>query len=122
MKGINAYNRKECSFGGRNPKQSPSRSGSRRLRKCGFLVATAAAGHVMVSRGGCAALLEASPDGAPRFAEPPGLLIGDSIAKLIDGGFQKFFLTADGKRKPALAFELKGDARISRKICAKRWG
>jgi hypothetical protein len=30
------------------------------------------------------------------------------IAKLVDGGFQKFFLAPDGSRKPALASELKG--------------
>jgi len=30
------------------------------------------------------------------------------IAKLVDGGFQKFFLAPDGGRKPALAPELKG--------------
>jgi len=29
------------------------------------------------------------------------------IGKLVDGGFQKFFLVPDGRKKPALASELK---------------
>src|SRR5947207_5534490 len=37
-----------------------------------------------------------------------GRLIGDEIGVLTDSGFQKFFLTPSGKRKPALAEELKG--------------
>ena len=33
--------------------------------------------------------------------------MGDEIGTLVDGGYQKFFLTPSGKRKPALAEELK---------------
>ena len=33
--------------------------------------------------------------------------IGDEIGALVDGGYQKFFRTPGGKKKPALADELK---------------
>ena len=33
--------------------------------------------------------------------------MGDEIGTLVDGGYQKFFRTPSGKRKPALAEELK---------------
>ena len=36
-----------------------------------------------------------------------GILIGADIGSLVDGGYQKFFRTAAGKQKPALAEELK---------------
>jgi hypothetical protein len=36
-----------------------------------------------------------------------GMLIGDEIGALVDGGYQKFFRTPSGKNKPALADELK---------------
>ena len=38
---------------------------------------------------------------------PAGMLIGDEIGNLVDGGYQKFFRTQTGKNKPALADELK---------------
>jgi hypothetical protein len=37
-----------------------------------------------------------------------GLVIGDEVGALVDGGFQKFFQAPSGRRKPALASELKG--------------
>ena len=36
-----------------------------------------------------------------------GILMGDEIGALVDGGYQKFFRTPGGKNKPALADELK---------------
>ncbi len=46
-------------------------------------------------------------DGALRPDGRAGILIGSDIAPLVDGGYQKFFRTAAGKQKPALADELK---------------
>ena len=46
-------------------------------------------------------------DGVPRVIYKPGVVMGNEIGLLTDGGFQKFFLTPSGKRKPALAEELK---------------
>jgi hypothetical protein len=66
-------------------------SGSRRIR---------------VSRNGCAAILEL-PDGAVRVVERAGVIMSGEIGVLVDGGFQKFLETPGGKRKPALASDLR---------------
>ena len=76
------------------------------LRKAGFAVSPAPGGRVMVTRDGCAAALE-NHAGSPRVAERAGLVMAGGIGKLVDGGFQKFFLAPDGRKKPALAAELK---------------
>ena len=63
-------------------------------------------GAVRVTRGDCAVDLR-EEDGAVRAVSPAGILMGDEIGALVDGGFQKFFRTPSGKKKPALADELK---------------
>ncbi len=75
-------------------------------RQAGFSVETQPGGQVRVSRNGCAAVLAGDGD-VPRVVQRAGILIGDEIASLVDGGYQKFFQTALGRRKPALAAELK---------------
>ena len=45
--------------------------------------------------------------GSVRAVSPAGILMGDEIGALVDGGYQKFFRTPSGKKKPALADELK---------------
>src|SRR6185295_18066251 len=77
------------------------------LRKQGFSV-KAAAGRVMVTRDSYAVVLEDVPGGLPRVAERAGVLMPGGIGKLVDGGFQKFFLSPDGRKKPALAEDLRG--------------
>ena len=76
------------------------------LRKAGFTVAPAGSGRVMVSRGCYAAVLEDAAAG-PRVVERAGILMPGGIGKLVDGGYQKFFLAPGGRKKPALASELK---------------
>lgn len=76
------------------------------LCKAGFTVTPGQSGVSRVSRGEFALDLketngELRPDGRA------GILIGNDIASLVDGGYQKFFRTAGGKQKPALADELK---------------
>jgi len=75
-------------------------------KAAGFTVASIDGGRVRVSRGCVAAVLEES-GGAPRVAERAGIVMGNEIGALVDGGFQKFFQTPSGKRKPAQAAELK---------------
>ncbi len=65
-----------------------------------------AGNHTRVSRNGCAAVLHDVPGDRPDV-EKAGILIGDEIGKLVDGGFQKFFLTPSGRKLPALASHLK---------------
>jgi hypothetical protein len=75
------------------------------LRKAGFN-ATPQGSAVRVSRGDCA--IDLAQDGnTVRAAGRAGVVMGSEIGALVDGGFQKFFQTPTGKRKPALADELK---------------
>jgi hypothetical protein len=88
------------------PKNSTFSERMENLRKAGFTVTPAAGGTVRVSRGDCA--IEMKDDGgAVRASSRSGILLCGEIAWLVDGGFQKFFRTQDGKQKPALAEELK---------------
>lgn len=76
------------------------------LKRAGFSVSPRSDGTVRVSKGECAVALRES-DSQVRPAQLAGILVGDEIASLVDGGYQKFFRTPSGKTKPALAAELK---------------
>jgi hypothetical protein len=76
------------------------------LRTSGFTAAPLADGWVRVSRAECAVDLK-EEGGAVRGEGRAGVLMGPEIGALVDGGFQKFFQTSTGKRKPATAAELK---------------
>lgn len=76
------------------------------LRSAGFTVASISGGAVRVSREGCAVDLGEEADSV-RALNRAGISLGDEIAVLVDGGFQKFFRTPSGTRKPATAGELK---------------
>ena len=76
------------------------------LRNSGFTVATLPGGAVRVSRGDTAVDLR-DEEGVARPVAPAGILICGEIGALVDGGYQKFFRTAAGTKKPALAEELK---------------
>jgi hypothetical protein len=76
------------------------------LRKAGFMVSPVAGGRVRVRRDVYAIDLT-DADGAVHSVGTAGILMGDEIGVLVDGGFQKFFQTPSGKKKPALADELK---------------
>jgi len=75
-----------------------------KLRKAGFTV-TPLNGSYRVTRDRCGIDIK-EHQGALHIAERGGILMGDEIGLLIDGGYQKFFRTPSGKRKPALAEEL----------------
>jgi hypothetical protein len=75
-------------------------------RSAGFTVERMGGGRVRISRDGAAAVVEASADGTPRFIERAGVMMGQEIARLVDGGYQKFMQTPNGKRRPALAHDL----------------
>src|SRR3954454_10705336 len=76
------------------------------LRQAQFTINKSSDGAVRVTRGDCPVFLR-EEDGAVRAVSPAGILMGDEIGALVDGGFQKFFRTPSGKKKPALADELK---------------
>jgi hypothetical protein len=76
-------------------------------RAAGFRIEFLGGGKTRIDRDGIATLVEPGNDGIPRVTERAGVVMGKEIGTLTDGGFQKFFTTPSGKRKPALAEELK---------------
>ena len=77
------------------------------LHRAGFTVTPIDSGLVRVSRAGFALDLKEATSGVD-IAGRAGVAMGNEIGALVDGGFQKFFRTPSGKKKPALADELKG--------------
>lgn len=86
------------------------------LRKAGFVVSPGTGGRVMVTRDCYAAVLENNA-GTPRVVEPAGIRMPGGIGKLVDEGFQKFFMAPDGRKKPALASELKAIHEFQEDLC-----
>ena len=76
------------------------------LKRLGFEVQTVGSGRVRVARQGIAAIVTDTP-GKPPHVDRAGLAIGDEIGILTHGGYQMFFATPGGKRRPALADQLK---------------
>jgi hypothetical protein len=77
-------------------------------RAAGFGTVPAGPGKTRIERNGIATVVESGPDEIPQVVERAGVVMGNEIGTLTDAGFQKFFVTPSGKRKPALAEELKG--------------
>jgi len=80
------------------------------LRQAGFELQPEAGGRetaVRVLRDGCASVIAPAGEAGVRIAVRPGRLLKGEVAALVDGGFQKFFQSPGGARKPALAPELK---------------
>jgi hypothetical protein len=75
------------------------------LRKAGMTVTTLAEGRVRATRDNCAVDLK-EENGTVRVGRA-GILMGDEIGVLVDGGYQKFFRTPGGANQPALADELR---------------
>jgi hypothetical protein len=76
-------------------------------RAAGFRTESIGGGKTRIERDGVACVAEPGVGEVPRMVERAGIVMGKEIGTLTDGGFQKFFVTPGGKRKPALAEELK---------------
>lgn len=76
------------------------------LTEHGFSVQLQGGNSARVSKLGCAAMLTDQGGEHPHVGKA-GIVVGDEIGWLVDGGFQKFFLTPNGKKVPALANHLK---------------
>ncbi|MBI4464738.1 MAG: hypothetical protein HY647_08560 [Acidobacteria bacterium] len=86
-----------------------------RLKQAGMSVREREAGRVHISQYGCGAVLEVSPTGGPQFAVRPGLLLDDSVAHLLDRGYQKFW--QNGQRLvPATSDQLKALHRFEQDL------
>jgi hypothetical protein len=76
------------------------------LRSAGFSTAPASDGGVAITRDGVGVVLKESGAQVTREARA-GVVMGNEIGSLVDGGYQKFFRTPSGRNKPATAGELK---------------
>lgn len=85
-------------------------------RAAGFSVQPGGGG-TRIERNGIACVAKPGEGGVPRIAERPGVVMGDEIGALTDGGFQKFFRTPGGKSKPALAGDLRAIHEFQEDLC-----
>jgi len=76
-----------------------------KARAAGFMVQSTGNG-TRIERNGIACIAKPGEGDLPRITERPGVVMGNEIGTLTDGGYQKFFRTPGGKSKPALAEEL----------------
>ena len=76
------------------------------VKKFGITAQTIAPGRVKLSRDGIAAIVTDVPNDRPHV-DRAGLIIGDEIGVLVNGGYQQFWLTPSKKRVPGLAPQLK---------------
>ncbi len=75
------------------------------LPGAGFTVSSTG-GVVRVERHGCAAEFRRTPDNHYEMTLQPAVLVGGQFTRLWDAGYQKFLLTSNGKKYPALAAQL----------------
>src|ERR1051326_1050087 len=75
------------------------------VKKLGFDTQTHGAGRVRVTRNDIGAVITDVPGKRPHI-DKAGLIIGDEVGLLVNGGYQMFFVTPGGKRRPALADQL----------------
>src|SRR3569833_4707827 len=83
-----------------------------KARAEGFSVKSGSGG-TRIERAGVACVVREGEGGFPKIVERPGVVMGNEIGGLTDGGFQKIFRTPHGKSKPALAEELVADQNFS---------
>jgi hypothetical protein len=88
------------------PKNPSAQERLEQLKAQGFTVSPSAGGGFRIARATCAVDLT-QVESNLHIAERAGILLNGEIARLVDGGYQKFFRAASGKTKPALAEDLK---------------
>ena len=93
-------------FRRRQPQQYSFDDRLQMLRDAGFTVQPDPAGGSRVSKLGCAAVLRDGGGDHPLIGQA-GIIVGDEIGDMVNGGYQMFFRTPSGKTVPALATYLK---------------
>ena len=76
-----------------------------KLPSKGFQVSSTR-GVVRVEKYGCGAEFRQVPKGRFQMTILPAVLIGGQFTRLWDAGYQKFFITDEGRKVPALAEQL----------------
>ena len=77
----------------------------RTLQGLGIRSSMKGGGSAVVMRGECAAVVKQTDEAYT--IDPLGVVVGQEIGELCDGGNQKYWLTPSGKKEPALAGQLK---------------
>jgi len=85
------------------------------LPAAGFHVSSTG-GVMRVEKYGCAAELRKRPDGRFQLTQPPAVLVHGHFARLWDAGYQKFLLTDEGRKFPALAAQLANLRRFNEEL------
>ena len=85
------------------------------LPAAGFAV-NSTGGVMRVEKYGCAAEFRKTPDGRFQMTIPPAILVGEQFSRLWDAGYQKFLLTDDGRKFPALAQQLSHLRRFNEEL------
>jgi hypothetical protein len=75
------------------------------LKSAGFSVTPLPGGTLRIGKGDCAVDIREN-NGAIAWLGRAGVLFCGEVASLVDGGYQKFFRTPSGVKKPAMADEL----------------
>ena len=73
-------------------------------------------GVVRIEKYGCAAEMRKTPEGDFSLTELPALLKNGLFARLWDAGYQKFLLTTDGRKRPALLQDLVNLRRFNEEL------
>lgn len=76
------------------------------VKKLGIAGQNEGSGRVKLSRDGIGAIVTDVPNDRPHV-DRAGLVIGNEIGALVNGGYQQFWLTPSKKRAPAQASQLK---------------
>ena len=76
------------------------------LKQYGFESRMEAGGHAKVMRGGYGTVVADAGSGKVNLGKP-GVMVGDEIGLLVNGGYQMFLVTPSGKELPAQAGQLK---------------
>jgi hypothetical protein len=88
-----------------------------KLPAAGFTVRSTG-GVTRVEKYGCGAELRRTPDGRLQMTLLPAVMIGGHFTRLWDAGYQKFLLTDDGRKFPALAHQLANLRRFNEELRA----
>ena len=73
-------------------------------------------GVARVEKYGCAAEFRKTPEGRYQMTIPPSILVRGQFTRLWDAGYQKFLLTDQGRKLPALAQQLANLRRFNEEL------
>jgi hypothetical protein len=85
------------------------------LPSLGFRV-SATGGVMRVEKYGCGAEFRRMPDERYQMTILPSVLVGDQFTQLWDAGYQKFLITEDRRKLPALAPQLVSMRRFNEEL------